>query len=80
MNEFNISQEHWDTIIDYARIAYDKYKSEICGMALIVKDDGGNWHVEDPVILKQEISTANTSIDKDELAKYYTRTALFMEE
>jgi hypothetical protein len=80
MNEFNISQENWDKIIDYARIAYDKYKSEIGGMAIVTKDPEGNWHVEDPVILKQEISRANTSIDKDELAKYYTKTALHMQE
>ena len=38
MNEFNISQENWDKIIDYARIAYDNYKSEIGGMAIVTKD------------------------------------------
>ena len=80
MNEFNISQENWDKIIDYARIAYDDYKSEIGGMATVIKDPEGNWHVEEPVILKQEISGANTSLDKDELAKYYTKTAMFMQE
>ena len=79
MNEFNISQKNWDTIIDYARVAYDKHKSEIGGMACMVKDKDGNWHVERPVILKQEISAANTSIDKDELAKYYTMEAMYMQ-
>ena len=73
MNEFNISQENWDKIIDYARIAYDNYKAEIGGMAIMMQDKDGDWHAERPVILKQEISMSNTSIDKDELAKYYTK-------
>jgi len=80
MNEFNISQENWDKIIDYARIAYDKHKAEIGGMAIMMKDTEGNWHVEKPVILKQEISMSNTSIDKDELAKYYTKEAMYMQK
>ena len=80
MNEFNISQENWDKIIDYARIAYDKHKSEIGGMALMMKDHEGNWHVMRPVILKQEISASNTSIDKEELAKYYTKEAGYMQQ
>ena len=78
MNNFNISQKNWDKIIDYARIAYEKYKAEIGGMAMMVKDNEGDWSVQSPVILKQEISASNTSIDKDELAKYYTKTALYM--
>ena len=80
MNEFNISQENWDKIIDYARIAYDNHKAEIGGMAIMMQDKDGDWHAERPVILKQEISMSNTSIDKDELAKYYTKEAMYMQE
>ena len=80
MNEFNISQENWDKIIDYARIAYDKHRAEIGGMAVMMQDKDGDWHAERPVILKQEISMSNTSIDKDELAKYYTKEAMYMEK
>ena len=80
MNEFNISQENWDKIIDYARIAYDNYKAEIGGMAIMMQDKDGDWHAERPVILKQEISMSNTSIDKDELAKYYTKEAMYMQK
>ena len=80
MNEFNISQENWDKIIDYARIAYDNHKAEIGGMAIMMQDKDGDWHAERPVILKQEISMSNTSIDKDELAKYYTKEAMYMEK
>ena len=80
MNEFNISQENWDKIIDYARIAYDKHRAEIGGMAVMMQDKDGDWHAERPVILKQEISMSNTSIDKDELAKYYTKEAMYMQK
>tara|TARA_R110002020_G_scaffold249703_2_gene463679 strand:- start:27643 stop:28542 length:900 start_codon:yes stop_codon:yes gene_type:complete len=80
MNEFKISQENWDKIIDYARIAYNEYKAEIGGMAIMMKDDEGDWHVMRPVILKQEISAANTSIDKEALAKYYTKEASYMQQ
>ena len=80
MNEFNISQENWDKIIDYARIAYDNYRSEIGGMAIMMKDNDGDWNVMRPVILKQEISSSNTIIDKDALAKYYTKEAIYMEK
>ena len=56
----------WNKIIDYARIAYDEFKSEIGGMAIIYrKKDSDNWSIERPVILKQEISGSNTSIDKE---------------
>ena len=80
MNSFYIKRETWNKIIDYAKIAYQEYKAEIGGMSIIYKDKEGDWIVERPVILKQEISGSNTSIDKDELAKYYTKTALIMQE
>ena len=80
MNSFYIKRETWNKIIDYAKIAYQEYKAEIGGMSIIYKDKEGDWIVERPVILKQEISGSNTSIDKDELAKYYTKEAAFMQE
>ena len=80
MNKFHIKRETWNTIIDYARIAYNEYKSEIGGMSIIYKDNDSDWTIARPVILKQEISASNTSIDKDELAKYYTKEAAFMQK
>ena len=61
MNTFNISQENWDTIIDYARIAYDEYKAEIGGMAIMMKDSDGNWNVMRPVYKRSRIYATRTS-------------------
>ena len=72
MDNYNISKENWDKIIGYASVAYEKYKSEIGGMAVMCRyynnDNEGRWFLERPVILKQEISAGNTIIDKEALA------------
>ena len=84
MDNYNISKENWDKIIGYAAVAYEKYRSEIGGMALMCKyydnDNEGRWFLERPTILKQEISASNTIIDKEALAKYYTEEAIHMEK
>ena len=74
-NAFYISQSNWNKIINYAGIAYDEFKSEIGGMSVMVEDPEGDWELKDPVILKQVITAANTHLDKDELAMYYTKAA-----
>lgn len=74
-NEFYISQNNWNKIINYAGIAYKDFKSEIGGMSVMVEDAEGDWELKDPVILKQVITAANTHLDKDELAMYYTKAA-----
>ncbi|QDP47219.1 MAG: hypothetical protein GOVbin655_53 [Prokaryotic dsDNA virus sp.] len=78
MNNYYIKREVWDKIIAYADIAHDEWGAEIGGMALMIKDNNDDWHVHRPKILKQEVSAANTSLDKDELAKYYTKEAAYM--
>ena len=75
MNEVMIEQKDFDKIISYAQCAYDDYKSEIGGMAVCVEVDG-EWFIQEPVILKQEISTGNCVLDKTALAKYYTEYGL----
>ena len=84
MDNYNISKENWDKIIGYASVAYEKYKSEIGGMAVMCRyynnDNEGRWFLERPVILKQEISAGNTIIDKEALAEYYTKEAIYMEK
>ena len=40
------------------------------------KDEDNDWSVQDPVIMKQRISAGNTHLDKEELAKYYTKAAI----
>ena len=72
---FYITQKNWDKILGYAEEAYSSEKSEIGGMSVMVEDKDGDWVLEDPVILKQEISSGNTVLDKDALAVYYTKQA-----
>ena len=72
---FYITQKNWDKILGYAEEAYRTEKSEIGGMSIMVEDKDGDWILEHPVILKQEISSGNTVLDKDALAVYYTKQA-----
>ena len=76
MAEFYIEKEDWDKVISYAQAAWDEHNSEIGGMMVVVKDEDGDWSVQDPVIMKQRISAGNTHLDKEELAKYYTKAAI----
>ena len=78
MNKFYCGKKEWDKIISYARAAYDTMKTEIGGMALMVKDDENDWHLKEPVILKQNVTAGNTHLDKEALAEYYGRTAAKM--
>ena len=72
---FYITQKNWDRILGYAEEAYDTEKSEIGGMSVMVEDKDGDWILENPVILKQEISGGNTVLEKEALAIYYTKQA-----
>ena len=76
MTEFYIEKKDWNKVISYAQAAWDEHKSEIGGMMVAVKDEDGDWSIQDPVIMKQRISPGNTHLDKEELAKYYTKTAI----
>ena len=73
---FYITQKNWNKILGYAEEAYDTEKSEIGGMSVMVEDDDGDWELQAPVILKQEISSGNTVLDKDALADYYTKQGM----
>jgi len=70
---FYITQKNWDKILGYAEEAYDTEKSEIGGMSVMVEDKGGDWNLEDPVILKQEITAGNTVLEKEALSRYYSK-------
>ena len=72
---FYISKKNWNKILGYAEEAYEEHKSEIGGMSVMVKDKDGDWELQQPVILKQEISSGNTVIDKEALAEYYVKQA-----
>ena len=70
---FYIKQKNWDKILGYAEEAYETEKSEIGGMSVMVEDKDGDWTLQDPVILKQEISSGNTILEKEALSRYYSK-------
>ena len=70
---FYITQKNWDKILGYAEEAYETEKSEIGGMSVMVEDKDGDWTLQDPVILKQEISSGNTILEKEALSRYYSK-------
>tara|TARA_B110000467_G_C18319996_1_gene484442 strand:- start:1393 stop:2388 length:996 start_codon:yes stop_codon:yes gene_type:complete len=69
-HRFYISKEDKRKVWDYAQSAYDEFKSEITGMMVVLQDDEGDYIIQDPVILKQEVSGASCEIDEDEMAMY----------
>ena len=74
--EIYIDKECWDKIINYAKAAYQTEKCEIGGMSVVTQDKDGDWLIQEPVILKQEIGSTTCDLDKEELAKYYTQMAI----
>ena len=76
MAEIHISKANWDKIINYAKGAYKEFGAEIGGMSVCYKDKEDNWVVTDPVILKQDVTAGTCSLDKAELAKYYTKAGM----
>ena len=77
MNGINVSinKKNLNKIIHYAQAAYEEHKAEIGGMAVCVKNEDNEWIIENPIILKQEITGTNCSLDKEKLAEYYVNTA-----
>ena len=74
--EIYIHKTCWDKIINYAKAAYHTEKAEIGGMAVVTQDKDGDWHIENPQIVKQEIAGTTCDLDKEELAMYYTKAAM----
>jgi hypothetical protein len=71
--KFWISRENFDRIIAYAESAYRLHQSEIGGQLVVLEDKDGDFILEDPVILKQEISAANCELDGEQLAIHYSK-------
>ena len=75
-----ITNEAWERILEYAQSAYTNFKSEIGGMAIVhrIDDDPDEptFLIDEPSIVKQEISGGNCVLDKDALAEYYAQTAI----
>ena len=74
--EVFIDKECWDKIINYAKAAYHTEKSEIGGMSVVTQDKDGDWLIQDPQIVTQEIGGTTCDLDKEQLAEYYTKAAI----
>jgi hypothetical protein len=74
--EVYITKKDWDKIINYSKFASDKWGTEIGGMAVTIQDNDGDWIIQDPTIIKQEVSAALCELDKTELAAYYSKMAI----
>ena len=72
--KFFIMRNDWLKLIQYARCAYEKWKHEIGGMMVVVREEAG-WRLTDPVILKQETSGGNCDIDAEALAIHYGKVS-----
>ena len=72
---FYISKQSWNKIINYARGRVEQTGDEVGGMAVILKDEDGDYIVKEPVILKQETTGSTCTLDKEELANYYVEMA-----
>ena len=78
---FYIEYNDWIKILHYARARQSQIVDtgtikkeldhEIGGMLIAKLDKENDWILQDPVILKQETSGGNCTIDKTELADYY---------
>ena len=80
-----MSEEDWETIHDYARIAYyckppkkkaatiepKVWHNEIGGMA-VMKYTKQGWLIFNPTILQQTVSGTICTLDKDKLSLYYS--------
>ena len=71
--KFWISRENFDKVIAYAESAYRQFQSEIGGQLVVLEDKDGDFILDSPVILKQEISAANCELDGQELAIHYSK-------
>jgi len=71
-----IHKECWDKIINYSKAAYHLEKAEIGGMSVVTQDKDGDWLIQDPQIVTQEIGGTTCDLDKEQLAEYYTKAAI----
>ena len=62
---FYVSEKNWNKIIGYAEEAYEEHKSEIGGMSVMVEDEDGDWELQDPTILEQEIRKLHNYVQRE---------------
>jgi len=70
-NIIHIEDIAWKKILSYARKTYDLMNTEIGGMAVAIKNDEDHWIIQDPAIMKQEVTSAICHLDKEALSNWY---------
>ncbi len=70
-NTIHIEDIAWKKILGYARKTYDLLSTEIGGMAAVIKDDEDRWVIQDPAIMKQEVTATVCHLEKQALANWY---------
>ena len=71
--KFYISKEDWNKVIAYADSSYHQFKAEIGGQMVVVEDEDGDFIIKDPVILKQEVSSGDCTMEAEALALHYSK-------
>ena len=75
--EAMIEFKDWKKINGYAKAAHELFNgAEIGGMAVMEEVKRGEWWLKDPAILKQTVTGGTCSLDKEDLANYYTTAAI----
>lgn len=73
--KFYMPQADWLLMYQFAQLSFDKYKSEVGGMAIMYKTENG-YKIIDPVVLKQVVTGTTCSLDKDAIADYMSKSAI----
>jgi hypothetical protein len=78
---FIITEKAWNTMQQYARIAYDTDKNEISGLVHLKRVEHPTsgkkvWELFDPIILKQENTGTSTELDGEVLRDYYVKAGM----
>ena len=69
-----VGAEAWHKMLIYSKTTHDELGTEVGGMAEVYREDN-KWMIKNPVILKQDVSSANTHLDKEALAQYLASIA-----
>ena len=73
--KFWIHPDDFQKIIDYASASYQEFKAEIAGQLIVETDDEGDFILKFPEIMKQDVSGGECTLDAEELARYYSKSA-----
>ena len=70
--KFWIHPDDFDILIAYASSAHTQFGAEIGGQLIVEEDKDGDFILKNPVILKQEVSGGECTLDAEALTNYYS--------